>query len=76
MIKLYGMKAYYPTPEDFILLKIIPGRLQDLVDVERVVTRYRDRLNIKYLKTWAQRLSDEAQDMRIYKTLEKLLAES
>lgn len=75
-IRLYNMEAYYPTPENFILLKIIPGRPQDLIDVERVIVRYKDRLDIKYLKDWAQRLSDEAQDMRIYRTLEKVLSES
>src|SRR5437879_2769410 len=31
---LYGVKAAFPTPEDLILLKIIPGRPQDLLDID------------------------------------------
>lgn len=73
IIKLYGLKAFFPTIEDFILLKVVPGRPQDLMDAERAVMRHRDKLDIRYLKGWAQRLSDEAQDMRICNVLQKLL---
>jgi len=72
-IALYGIKAFFPTPEDLILFKIIPGRKQDLLDAERVVLRHKERLDIKYLKTWAQKLSDQAQDMRIRNELKRLL---
>lgn len=74
IIRLYGLKAYFPTPEDFILLKIIPSRPQDLIDAERVAIRHKGKLDIKYLKTWAQRLSDEVQDMRICNELYRLLS--
>ena len=74
VIKLYNLKAYFPTPEDFILLKIIPARPQDLIDAERVIIRHKRKLDIKYLNVWAQKLSDEAQDMRIYNELQGLLA--
>lgn len=73
-IKVYGLEAFFPTPEDFILLKLIPGRPQDLIDVEKTVIRYKGKLDIKYLETWAQKLSDEAQDMRIWNELKRLLA--
>jgi len=72
-LNLYGVRAYFPTPEDFILLKIIPGRTQDLLDAEKVVIRYRSKLDTKYLERWARALSDEAQDMRIWNTLQKVL---
>ncbi len=74
IIKLYAIKAFFPTPEDFILLKIIPARPQDLIDVEKVIIRYKGKLDKKYLETWAQKLSDEAEDMRIYNELQRLLA--
>lgn len=73
IVRLYGLKTSFPTPEDFILLKIIPGRPQDLIDAEKVVIRYKNKLDINYLIKWAQRLSDEAEDMRIYNTLKEIL---
>ncbi len=73
IIKLYGLSAFFPTAEDFILLKIIPARPQDLMDAERVVTRHKGKLDLKYLKNWAEILSEEAQDMRIHNELQKLL---
>ncbi|MBM3246380.1 MAG: nucleotidyltransferase family protein [Candidatus Omnitrophica bacterium] len=72
-LKLYGVKAYFPTPEDIVLLKIIPGRLQDLSDVEKIAARHKAKLDTKYLADWARRLSEEAQDMRIVNELQKLL---
>lgn len=72
-ITVHGVKAFFPTPEDLILLKIVPGRPKDLIDAQNIVLRHRGRLDTKYLINWAQKLSDEAQDMRIYNDLRKLL---
>ena len=70
-IGLYGIKAFFPSPEDLILFKIIPGRKQDLLDAERVVLRHKEKLDIDYLKTWARKLSDQAEDMRIWNRSEE-----
>ena len=72
-IGLYGIKAFFPTPEDLILFKIVPGRKQDLLDAEKVILRHKERLDIGYLKTWARKLSDQAEDMRICNELKRLL---
>lgn len=72
---LYGVKTYFPTPEDLILLKVIPGRPQDILDAERVARRHRPRLDAAYLRRWSQILSDEAEDLRIYNTVDRLLRE-
>jgi hypothetical protein len=72
-IKIYGTKGFFPTPEDLILLKIVPGRAKDIADVEGLIARHGNRLDKEYIKTWAMKLCDEAQDMRIWQTLEKLL---
>lgn len=72
-IRLYGFRTFFPTPEDFILLKIIPGRPQDLIDAEKVVIRNKRKLDKEYLKDWAKKLSDETQDMRIWNELQRLL---
>jgi len=73
-VRLYNIKAFFPTPEDLILLKIIPGRPQDLLDAERIVARQRKHLDVRYLERWAQALSDEAEDARIVNRLQGLLA--
>ena len=74
-VRLFNTKAFFPTPEDLILLKIIPARAQDLLDARNVLIRHKGKLDLKYLRTWARRLSDQAQDMRILNELRKLLSE-
>jgi hypothetical protein len=75
-IQLHGVKAFFPTPEDLILMKLIPGRAKDIGDAEAVIARHGNKLDKKYLKTWAMKLCDEAQDMRIWNELKKLLDEA
>jgi len=70
---LYGVRTYFPTAEDLILLKVIPGRPQDLLDAERVARRHHPRLDMDYLSRWAKILSDQAEDLRIYNTVDRLL---
>jgi len=72
-IQLHGIRAFFPTPEDLILLKIIPGRDKDLLDAKSIVLRHKGKLDTQYLKSWAAKLCDEAQDMRIWNDLKKLL---
>ncbi|MEW6618015.1 MAG: nucleotidyltransferase [bacterium] len=72
-IKLYGIEASFPTPEDLILFKIVPARLMDMMDIENIVIRHSGKLDEKYLLSWAQKLSDEAEDIRIYNEIKRLL---
>ena len=72
-VKVLGVEANFPSPEDFILFKLIPGRPKDLLDVESVILRHRDNLDRAYLERWAQRISDEMEDLRVFNTLKKLL---
>ena len=72
-ISLYGVKTWLPSPEDLILLKLIPGRPKDLIDVESVILRHRKKLDVKYLETWAQKISDEMQNFRVWHQLKKIL---
>jgi hypothetical protein len=74
-IKLYGIRAFFPSAEDMILLKVIPGREKDLLDAKGIVLRHKGKLDTRYLKTWAKKLCDEARDMRIWNTLNGLLRE-
>lgn len=73
--RLYDVDANLPTPEDLILLKLVPGREKDLLDAKTVMIRHSKRLDRRYLEQWAQRLSDEAEDARIWQTLQRLLKE-
>jgi len=75
-LRLYGIEANFPTPEDLILFKLVPGREKDLLDIKTVVIRHRERLDRAYLERWAQRLSDEAEDARMWHTLRQLLKEA
>lgn len=72
-ITVYGIEASFPTPEDLILFKIVPARYIDMADIEDIAKRYSGRLDREYLTQWAQRLSDEAEDMRIYNQIQRLL---
>lgn len=72
-VRLYNVKAFFPTPEDLILLKIIPAREQDLLDAKKVALRHKGKLDLNYLQTWAKKLSEEAQDVRILNELRRLL---
>lgn len=72
-VKVLGVEANFPSPEDFILFKLIPGRPKDLLDVESVILRHRDKLDRAYLERWAQQISDEMEDLRVFNTLKKLL---
>ena len=72
-IQLHGVKAVFPSPEDLILMKIIPGRQKDLLDAKGVIMRHKGKLDTQCLKTWAMKLCNEAQDMRIWQVLNNLL---
>ena len=73
-LKVYGTDAYFPTAEDLILFKIVPARHIDMADIEGIVGRKGVDLDREYLLDWALRLSDEAQDTRIYNDIKKLIA--
>ncbi len=73
--RMYGVRGFFPTPEDLILLKIIPGRDKDLLDAKNIVVRHKGKLDTKYLKSWAMKLCDEAENMRIWSILSNLLGE-
>ena len=75
-VRVAGRNVYVPSPEDLILLKLVPGRKKDLFDVESVLLRHRGKLDRTYLERWAQRLSDEMEDTRIWETLQRLLKEA
>lgn len=73
-LRLHGRLAHFPSPEDLILLKLLPGRPKDLLDVESILVRHRGRLDLRYLKKTAQQMADELQDAKIWGRLQQLLS--
>jgi hypothetical protein len=74
-IKLVDKKAYFPSPEDLIILKIMVGREKDMLDAKSIVIRHKNKLDKKYIEKWTQKISDEAQDMTIWNRLSKLFSD-
>jgi len=56
-------------------LKLIPGCERDILDAKTIFERNRGKLDMKYLENWAQKLSDEAESLRIWNTFKKLFKE-
>jgi len=56
-IRLREQEVRIAAPEDVILLKLLAGRGQDLVDAENIVRAQRERLDRRYLQQWAERLA-------------------
>jgi hypothetical protein len=73
--KLFRRIISIPSPEDMILFKTIPGREIDLIDIKRILTRHWKSIDRKYLEDWAMKISDEAEDARIYYRLKKIMKE-
>lgn len=70
---LFGKKMSFPSPEDLILLKLIPGRPKDLLDVESILIRHQGKLDLKYIRQWIQKICDEAEDFRISHQFDSLI---
>jgi arginine repressor len=72
-VKLLDRNVNIPSPEDLILLKLIPGRERDILDARSIIERHGSKLDKNYLERWAQKLSDEAEDLRIWNTLKRII---
>ena len=70
---LFGRKIFFPTAEDLVLLKLIPGRPKDLIDVESICIRNKGKLDTGYLRGWAQKICDESEDFRVLRQLKTFL---
>lgn len=74
-IHLYNREAYFPSPEDLILFKLIASRPKDILDIKAIILRHRRKLDVIYLKKWAKVISGNLQKTRLYTQLQKLLEE-
>lgn len=55
-VELGGRAVRLATAEDTMLLKLVAFRPQDTLDLEAFVEHLRDRLDLDYLRGWADRL--------------------
>ena len=55
-INIADFTVNIPTPEDLILLKLISGREQDILDAKKVFRMQIDHLDMIYMQRWAEKL--------------------
>jgi hypothetical protein len=72
-IKFLGQSIFCASPEDLILFKLIAGRPKDILDAESIRFRQIHKLDKRYLKYWAKKLSKESQSTRITDGVHRLL---
>ena len=63
------------SAEDLIILKAVAGRPQDLMDIEGIVARQRDRLDLAYLRRGLGELSTLLDDPEVAQRFERAWAE-
>ena len=55
-VNITDLAVNIPTPEDLILLKLISGREQDLLDAKKVFSMQRKNLDMVYMQRWSEKL--------------------
>ncbi len=74
-VRLYDREVPIASAEDLILYKLAAHRRKDLAHVEDILLRQGSRLDMNYLRTWAQRIASATGKFEIPGTLEAMLAE-
>src|SRR3972149_10051849 len=58
----HGRQVRLCSAEDLVIHKALAGRPQDLLDIEGIVARQGDKLDVGYLRQWLARLSRVSAD--------------
>ncbi|MBI4607310.1 MAG: hypothetical protein HY721_35540 [Planctomycetes bacterium] len=74
-VHLFDRVVPVASAEDLILYKLTAHRRKDLGHVEDIILRQGTKLDLKYLRSWAQRIASATGRFEVPATLEKLLAE-
>ncbi len=72
-VSFFNQKTSFPSAEDLILLKLIPGRPKDLLDAESIIIRQKDKLDLSYLEKWSRQICELSEDFRVINQLKKML---
>ena len=59
------------SAEDLIIHKALAGRPQDITDIEGVIDRQRDSLDIQYIRSWLAEFSNALADTEILDRFER-----
>ncbi|MEP6862973.1 MAG: hypothetical protein ABJE66_20265 [Deltaproteobacteria bacterium] len=65
VLTVFERAARFPSPEDLVVLKVVAGRPKDLLDVEGVLKRHREKLDRDYVEATLSRVCDLAEDHAI-----------
>jgi hypothetical protein len=52
-----GIRVQICSPEDLIIHKAVAGRPQDMSDIEGVINRQGDKLDVEYIRGWLSKFS-------------------
>ena len=61
------------SAEDLIVYKLVAGRPQDLIDVEGIVRRQRDRLDVARIREWGRQFAELKEDPNLLQPFEAAL---
>jgi hypothetical protein len=69
-----GQQSHICSAEDLIIHKALAGRPQDLADIESVVLRQVDRLDVRYIRSWLRQFSEALDNPNILERFEQKYA--
>ena len=69
-----GRQIRICSAEDLIIHKALAGRAQDLADVEGVIYRQADGLDVRYIRSWLREFSSGLDDPEILERFEQAYA--
>lgn len=72
-IRVLGRELYIAAAEDLVLYKLIAYRLKDLADVESILVRQRGKLDLVYLRHWADEVARATGKFEVPQKLEEML---
>ena len=58
-VKVKDFSVNISSPEDLILLKLLSGREQDMLDAEKIIKIQKENIDTGYIEEWLQRLGIE-----------------
>lgn len=67
-----GRKIKICSPEDLIIYKAVASRTQDIMDIDGIIKRQGQRLNIRYIRRWLKEFALLLENPDIHQQFEKL----